>query len=340
MRPVLRCLAASLCLAVATPSLSAGLCLEGVNLSGAEYGTRGGVHGTDYIYPTDPTIAYFAGLGMNVVRLPFRWERLQPVPGEKLDADELRLLGEAVDRIQAAGMDVILDPHNFGYYDKKRIGDGLDPVFFADFWARVAAEFANRPGLHFGLMNEPHDVPADVWAEAANGAIASIRTVGADNWVLVPGTLWTGAHSWSKPMPGGSNAEAMATIRDPRERTAIEFHQYMDEDYSGTHAPCSRAAEAQKAIAHVSDWLRKTGNRGFLGEFGGSKEEACLAGIEKMVETVRNNGDVWLGWSYWAGGDWWPEDEILTEGKPQAKILARLLAAQPPARGRKCLDHH
>ena len=50
----------------------ASLCYYGVNLSGAEYGERGGVYGTNYTYPTEETISYFARKRMTIIRLPFR----------------------------------------------------------------------------------------------------------------------------------------------------------------------------------------------------------------------------------------------------------------------------
>src|SRR6187402_3374180 len=58
---------------------ASGLCYRGVNLSGAEYGDRNGAADTNYVYPAEATVHYFAGKGMNVIRLPFLWERLQPV---------------------------------------------------------------------------------------------------------------------------------------------------------------------------------------------------------------------------------------------------------------------
>src|SRR5690348_874190 len=51
----------------------------GVNLPTAAFGseTVPGTYGKDYIYPQPSTVDYFADKGMNIVRLPVRWERLQ-----------------------------------------------------------------------------------------------------------------------------------------------------------------------------------------------------------------------------------------------------------------------
>ena len=48
-----------------------------------------GRYGFDYLYPSAPTIGRFAGLGMTTMRLPVRWERLQPALRQPLDPEEL-----------------------------------------------------------------------------------------------------------------------------------------------------------------------------------------------------------------------------------------------------------
>ncbi|MDI7860622.1 glycoside hydrolase family 5 protein [Rhizobiaceae bacterium n13] len=301
-------------LSVALPGARAAdpsqLCFRGINISGAEYGNKNGVHGTNYLYPTETTVKYFRSKGMDSVRLPFIWERLQPQLGGRLNSRELKLLTDSVELIRKHEMAVILDPHNFGYYDGKQIGSAEVPVrAFADFWTRLAAEFANRDGLVFGLMNEPYDIGATDWLAAANAAIRGIRAVKADNLILVPGTIWSGAHSWEVEREGGSNGAVMLGVEDPRDNYAYELHQYLDNDYSGTKDGCVNAAGANQAIVQMTDWLRRNGKRGFVGEFGGGQGAACLAGLATMVGTIERNNDVWLGWTYWAAGDWWPEDE-------------------------------
>jgi endoglucanase len=297
-------------LTMSTDVAANGVCHRGINLSGAEYGVGKDVYGTNYIYPTDKTIAYFANTGMTMVRLPFRWERLQPVLGSKLSSTELELMKNAVELIRSHGMKVILDPHNFGYYDGKRMmTDELTAVQFADFWIRVALEFLNDEDILFGLMNEPYDIPAEDWLIATNRAIAGIRATGAKNMILVPGTHWSGASSWLKDKAGGNNSKVMARVEDPADNFIYEFHQYLDDDLSGTHETCPNAHIALQGLEGVTNWLKQQNARGLLGEFGGSNDAACLAGLEKMVALMDQSPEQWFGWTYWAGGDWWPETE-------------------------------
>ncbi|MFK0162619.1 glycoside hydrolase family 5 protein [Rhizobium sp. NPDC090279] len=314
------------------------LCYRGVNLSGAEYGERDGAANVNYTYPSEDTVRYFAGKGMNVIRLPFRWERLQPALGQPLNGGELQRLKDAVDLIQKHGMSVVLDPHNYAYYDKTQIGQApVTDLAFGDFWARLAVEFSNHKGVAFGLMNEPHDIKAPDWLEAANTAIRSIRTVGARNLILVPGTNWTGAHSWSADvLGGGANGTVMLGIKDPLDFYAFEFHQYLDSDSSGTHPVCDGTDNAKRGMNDVTDWLRKNGKRGFLGEFGVAANDGCLDGLKQVLGIMNANSDVWLGWSYWAAGDWWPPEEPLNvqphngRDKPQMKVLIEGLSKKTP----------
>lgn len=319
-------------------SASAG-CLSGVNLAGAEFGNAPGVYGKDYAYPSATTISYFAKKGFNAVRLPFLWERLQPDLYKAFDEAERGRLAATVAQLKGVGMTVILDPHNYGRYNDIEIGsDAVPDAAFADLWKRLATEYGNDPAIQFGLMNEPHDIDVTQWLASANAAIAAIRQAGANNLVLVPGTNWTGAHSWQSDDPKQANGTVMLGVVDPASNYAFEVHQYLDSNFSGTHKTCDRADDALTALKDFTDWLRKNDKRGFLGEFGGSANRVCLTGITAMTAFVDANADVWTGWTYWAGGDWWPEDEALNiqptkkGDRPQLKAL-QAAGRLPPRKG-------
>ncbi|WLR92584.1 glycoside hydrolase family 5 protein [Shinella zoogloeoides] len=321
--------------AIAIPLEAGAACLKGINLAGAEFGEGRGTYGKDYTYPSAETIAYFAGKGFNAVRLPFKWERLQPRLGRGFDKAERTRLSDAVKALRKAGMTVILDPHNYAYYGKDRIGsDAVPDGAFADFWQRLAEDYKDDQGVQFGLMNEPYDVTATQWLASANAAIAAIRKTGATNLVLVPGTIWTGAHSWEEERDGGANGTVMLAVEDPANNHAYEVHQYLDADFSGKAKTCERADDAVKALERFTDWLKRNGKRGFLGEFGASADPACLDGLARMTALVGRETGVWTGWTYWAAGDWWPADEPLNiqptaEGdRPQ---MAALVAGANPS---------
>ncbi len=310
-----------------------GLRYAGVNLAGAEFNSsrKPGVLHKDYTYPGAADYAYYAAQGMNTVRLPFLWERVQPQPYAALDPQQLSLLKAAVAQAKAQGMQLVLDPHNYGRYYGKRIGSAETPVaVFADLWRRLAAEFGNDDAVIFGLMNEPYGIDAKDWATAAQTGLNAIRATGALNLVLVPGTAYSGAHSWNDTWYGNtSNGEALLAIADPADRIAFEAHQYLDQDYSGTSGECQSERIGAQKLQGFTDWLRLHGKRGFLGEFGAGSGAICLGALKQMLEHVEANADVWLGWTYWAGGPWWNasypfnvQPDRLGNGKPQMPILS------------------
>lgn len=313
----------------------AQLTLRGVDYGSAAFnsGTLPGVHGTNYIYPATEygynNTAYYTGLGMNVFRVSFLWERLQPNgAGTALDSAELARLTTTVDDIIAQGGTVILDPHNYARYYGDVVGVDIPVSTFEDFWTRLATPFAGNAKVIFGLMNEPHGMPTETWVADANAAIQAIRDAGADNLILVPGNGYTGAYSWYATWYGTANATAMLDIVDPDDNFAIEVHQYLDSDSSGTHEACVSDTIGSERMASFTSWARANGYRAFLGEFGGGDSSTCLAALADLAQYLQDNDDVYLGWSAWGAGPWWSTsyfmrlDPIDGVDQPQVETLA------------------
>jgi endoglucanase len=309
--------------------------LRGVNLAGAEFGEGNlpGTYGTDYRYPTSSEVDYFGSKHMTVVRLPFRWERLQRTLDADFDADELGRLDGFVRDATSKGLNVVLDPHNYARYRGNPIGsDAVPNAAFADFWRRLALLYKGNDHVLFGLMNEPNSMPTEQWVSAANAAIAAIRAAGAPNLVLVPGNGWTGAHSWSESWYGTSNAQAMLAIHDAANNYAYEVHQYLDGDFSGRSDQCQSATIGSQAIAGFTQWLRANGKKGFLGEFAGGDNATCRAAIGDLLGNMEANADVWAGWSWWAAGPLWGDyifslEPVNGADRPMMNVLAPHLGA-------------
>ncbi|MEO7432394.1 MAG: glycoside hydrolase family 5 protein [Dokdonella sp.] len=280
----------------------------GVNLSSAEFGNAiPGTPNVDYTWPTNAELDYFRSRGMNVVRVAFKWERMQAALNAPLEANYLASLDAVVAHASTIGLHVILDPHNYARYRGNVVGTPDVPdSALADFWSRLSAHFVGNDALIFGLMNEPHGMPTEQWAQAANAAIVAIRSTGAQQLILVPGNAWTGAHSWSSNWYGTPNATAMLAITDSGSRFAFELHQYFDSDSSGTSSTCSSAAgTGANQSQGVTTWMRTHGYRGFLGEFASADNGDCSAAVNSAMNHLRANADVWLGWTWWAAGPWW-----------------------------------
>lgn len=280
--------------------------LAGVNLAGAEFGSSlPGTYGKDYTYPTQPEVDYFVKKGMNVFRLPFRWERLQQSEKGALESVELGRIDSFVSYATGKGAFVVLDPHNYARYYDKVVGDGVGADALADLWGKLAAHFKANPKVIFGLMNEPHDMTTELWRDDANAAIQAIRAAGATNLILVPGNGWTGAHSWGQSYYGTPNAQVMKGVVDPGNNYAFEVHQYMDSDSSGTSATCVSETVGVDRLKGFTAWLQQNGRRGFLGELGAASNPTCLTALDNMLSHLDANRAQWIGWTWWAAGPWW-----------------------------------
>ncbi|MDQ2687620.1 MAG: glycoside hydrolase family 5 protein [Armatimonadota bacterium] len=329
--------------APAAPPVPAGpahpLAYTGVSLSGGEFGkAKNALYGKSFTYPTPAEMDYFASKGVNIIRLPFHWEVLQPKLSAPLDPTEFARFQTVVNAATAKGLTVILDPHNSARYNGQIVGTADVPATaFADFWGRLAAPFAQNPRVWFGLMNEPHDMPSAQWLGAANAAIASIRKAGAKNLILVPGNNWTGAHSWVGSGPD-ANSTVMLGVQDPTNHYIYEVHQYFDADSSGTKPTVVSPTIGVERLTKFTDWCRAHHAQAFLGEIGAADSPEAAQTTENTLAYMEKNRDVWTGFTWWAAGPWWGNYMFTLEPKdgqdrPQMAVLRphfQVNATMPP----------
>ncbi|MCU1545992.1 MAG: endoglucanase [Homoserinimonas sp.] len=231
----------------------------GVNLAGLEFGTESnfnsgapGVIGEAYFEEPEASFAYLARRGVTLVRLPFRWERLQPTPFGDFAAESLDQLRRALDSAAANGIQVILDLHNYGYHESPsgplQVGtDRLPADALTDVWLKLSTEFQSHDALYaYGLMNEPHDFAhtgnlsgAEFWEQISQEVLTSIRNAGDETLIMVPGYNWSGVESWLRFHPDG-------WINDPANNFRYEAHHYWDGDSSGTYEDSYESELAQK----------------------------------------------------------------------------------------------
>lgn len=227
--------------------------LRGMNVSSAEGWDKTrmsnadrGVYDVDYWYASQATFDYLKSKGTDLVRLPFRWERVQPALGQNLEPNELARLKACVSRAGAAGLRVVLDVHNYaGYYfsvydsllkrevpkEHKLGSTALPPARFYDLWRRLSTEFkSNTTVLAYGLMNEPVGMetpsgfatPQQAWQAYSQRALDAIRANNDTKLVMVPGYFWSMARTWTQYHP-------RKWITDPANRHRYEAHHYFDE---------------------------------------------------------------------------------------------------------------
>jgi endoglucanase len=336
-----------------SPVTSGHLALPGVNLSGGEYNlgnqnicasvdlriAKSGciLSGWDYIYPSNAEMDYYAAKGLKVIRLPFDGNRVQLQREGPLNSTELMAIDNVVKYAGTKGLMVLLDPHNYGTLNEYDLTGqlaprviGVDPLMpaskFADLWSKLATHYLTSSNVIFGLMNEPHLQTASQWHAAAIVAIDAIRATGATQKILIPGTSWTGAHSWIT----SGNAAEWTGFTDMN--FAFEVHQYLDSDSSGTHNSCM-SGSGSSALVAFTNWARANSVRGFLGEVGWATDSVCMAEGNSLMSYMSANADTWLGYSYWAGGAWSSSymftlepsglGTSLVTDRPQISILAK-----------------
>jgi endoglucanase len=335
---MLRLIQIALCFALFTAqSLNAAetsVQYTGVNIAGGDFSADKlpGTYGTDYIYPDPDTIEYFAKKGMNIIRVPVLWERLQHQLGSELNNEEMRRLDSVIERATSEGMRVILDVHNYAAFHGSVVGTKSVPIdALGDLWRRIGERYKDNGMVVFGLMNEPNNLPTETWLKAANIAIAELRQTGAKNLILVPGNEWSSARSWVGD--GSSNGKVMINVMDPADNFVYEVHQYFNADWTGTSADCQSVDIGILTLTPITEWARQQGKRTFLGEIGVGSGQTCLDALDRVMRFMNENSDVWLGWTYWAAGAWWAKDYFTNvqplggADRPQMVILEKYLRA-------------
>ncbi|KAF7308605.1 CBM1 domain-containing protein [Mycena chlorophos] len=234
----------------------------GVNQSGAEFGTGKvpGTYGIDFIFPAPSSIdnlcSTFVEKGFNFFRMPFMMERMvSPSTG---------------------------------------ITGPLVSAYLANYTAAV--NYATNKGAYVAIdvMNEPYEQDAATTFALMQAGVNGIRAAGATSQlILVEGTSWTGAWTWTTS--GNSVAFASPGIKDPENNWAIEMHQYLDSDGSGTNAACVNSTIGASRLQAATSWLKANGMKGFLGEFGAGNDATCIAAIQadipKWIRLVRQHDE-------------------------------------------------
>ncbi|PPQ70299.1 hypothetical protein CVT26_014584 [Gymnopilus dilepis] len=275
----------------------------GVNESGAEFGQTviPGTLGKDYTWPSPSSIDYFVGKGFNTFRVPFLVERLNP-PSSGLtgafDQTYLSGLTTIVNYITGKGAYAVIDPHNYMSYNGQHISSTST---FQTWWQNLAGQFKSNSRVIFDVMNEPNGIDAQTVFNLNQAAINGIRASGATSQlILVEGTSWTGAWTWVS----SGNAAAFGTIKDPNNNVAVQMHQYLDSDGSGTSGTCVSSTIGSERLQAATQWLQQNNLKGFLGEIGAGSNPTCISAVQGALCAMQQSG-VWLGALWWAAGPWW-----------------------------------
>ncbi|MDW7691366.1 glycoside hydrolase family 5 protein [Flammeovirgaceae bacterium SG7u.111] len=305
----------------------------GVNLAGAEFESEiPGKFNVNYTYPTASELDYYKSKGLMLVRLPFRWERIQPTLNSSLDPVELKRIKDFVQSAKERNIVVLLDLHNYCRYElngkSEIIGSkNLSIAHFKDVWSKLSAEFKNTPTIWgYGIMNEPHDLLSSTsWFSMAQEAISGIRKNDTKTRIVVAGDSWSSAERWVKA------SDNLKNLSDPSNNLVFEAHVYFDDNASGMYA---KNYDEEYAYPNIGvdrvkpfvNWLKTNKLKGFIGEYGvPSKDKRWLVPLDNFLRYLKANC---INGTYWAGGPWWGEYHLSVEpekgvDKPQMGILEK-----------------
>lgn len=305
---------------------------RGINLAGAEFAPMRipGVVNKDYTFPTATKIQYYDEAGFTAIRLPFTWERIQPVLFKALDPVYLSRIIKFLDEAARRNQRVVLDLHNYGRYRENIVGTETVPAkAFLNLWQRLAGALGNhRALLAYGLMNEPHNMEGH-WPQVAQAGVDGVRASDHMHDIYVAGECWSNAHHWPSVNP-------KPFVTDPSGLVVYEAHIYFDADYSGhyslpTNDTLDLALLVEQRLQPFIDWLSKYGQRGVIGEWGVPGDDPrWLHAMDKFLDLADQNC---LSWFYWAGGMWSSTYPLSLEpikgiDRPQMVLLRKKLKGQ------------
>lgn len=221
----------------------------------AEGSALPGISGVDYFVPNAAQMNYYHSKKLDFLRLPIKWERVQPVLGGPLDSTYSTQILSTFTLAAANGQKILLDIHNFGGYCYTahsvcgQVGAVGGPTIaqFADLWGRLAQLVGGNAGLiGYDLMNEPNTMPnANVVPQMYQAATISIRVHDTLTAIYLEGDAYAGAFAWNgdcaqcggAPIGGwnpGGNADLL-TVVDPNNNLVFSAHAYADYNSSGSY---------------------------------------------------------------------------------------------------------
>lgn len=335
-----------------------------VHLNGPEYGlsdptaatssfsqNHRGTYDSDYHYESQASLSYLAARGVRRVKIPIRWERVNPVLGGGLDTTELARLKGCLDRCHTAGLKALVDIHNYGVYyvddlsvagtagTRRALGSTSVPVAaFASLWKLLAGTLRTHPavagGGGYAIMAEPQGaggLSRATWRTASQAAVTAIRSMDATSVIHVAGWDWSICQDWA-------SVNGTPWITDPANNFRYECHHYWDAttggSYGATYAAELAAARAgytrgvyvdalqSRIMAELNgyaSWLRTYNARGIVGELGWPAAEAPTQWNALAEVYLRRCDELKIDTVFWSAGEWaygGPADMLVYTGSP------------------------
>lgn len=325
-----------LALLQATSTASAGTpTMIGANIAGGDFGGSGaypGLLGTDYWYPRAADIDMTKAIGCELIRVPFKWDRIQHDTEGVLDAalwaPDLASLDASINLLESRGMRIILDMHNYagrsltvaGVRTSYKIGDPQLPASeFGRVWKLIADHYKDRPSIWgYDIMNEPVGVTTANWVTYCQAAVDAIRQVDMKTAIILEG-----APSYNHTSSWLTTGAPLLAVVDPANNIVFSGHCYIDRDQSGTWShgvtldgelvgsgkPYADHASALNVgvdrVKPFVDWCVANNVRGLVGEYSSpykTDEVSWNEATDRMLSYMKNNGGGLISGTQWSAG--------------------------------------
>lgn len=318
----------------------------GVNMSGGEFGgLYPGTYEAHYVYPTAADLDYFKTKNLNLIRFPFRWERVQHELDGPLNSFDIDKMKEFVQAAEDRNMPIILDMHNFARRQINKqdilIAVQITREQLANCWRQLAQEFKDYNNIWgYDIMNEPHDMWYGMrWHQIAQAVIDSIRTVDTKTPIIVSGDRWSSPayNHWT------IYNDTLYKLKDPANNLIFQAHLYFDKDQSGSY---TKTVDGRKVPSTYEEegaypeigvdrmkpfvkWLGDHGVRGFVGEYGIPDDAADLEKwglvLENFLQYLYDNK---IPGTYWSAGPRWGNDRLAVQpahnvDRPQMRFIEK-----------------
>lgn len=183
----------------------------GTNIAGFDFGNAkdgfvvaskiveltGTFHGT--APPATEQMQHFVSVGLNTFRLPVAWQYLvnYQLTGQLNVTGNFGVYDKLVKSCLDSGAAMcIIDVHNYARWNGHIVGqsgsgyDIPENTHLSSLWWQLAAWYKDEERVAFDIMNEPHALDMEMWAESVQWAVYAIRDASGGNQhiVLLPGT--------------------------------------------------------------------------------------------------------------------------------------------------------
>lgn len=203
----------------------------------------------------------------------------------KLDELNWGSYNKVIDACLVTGAWCMIDMHNFARYNGGIIGQGgVEDEVFVNLWVQIAKYYEKNDKIIFGLMNEPHDLDVNIWAQTCQKVVTAIRKAGATSqMILLPATNFASVGSY---VDSGS-AAALGAITNPDKSTDLlyfDVHKYLDINNSGSHVECT--TDNVQAFEDFATWLRDNKRQAIISETGASMDPSVSDPLHLSVHVL------------------------------------------------------